>query len=145
EVSLRALVSTHAILGVAGGEFVSLTDPPRRWREAAAACRNVGVWPVLVGEADQKDTMLASPIILPDYSQVAPESAGDYFDGTEIDEMLALRIMTLTDAEKGEMAAVDGKARALLERVEGMTREQLLGLHGAVRGLRPVAGGDDHE
>jgi hydrogenase maturation protease len=145
EVSLRALVSTHAILGVAGGEFVSLTDPPGRWREAAAACRNIGVWPVLVGEAGRKDTMLASPIILPDYPQVAPESAGDYFDGTEIDEMLALRIMTLTDAEKGEMAAVDGKARALLERVEGMTREQLLGLHGAVRGLRPVAGGDDHE
>ena len=88
--------------------------------------------------------MLAAPIILPDYPLLAPECGGDYFDGTEIDEMLTLRIMTLTDAEKGDMAAVDERARGLLARVEGMEREQLLGLHGAVRGLRPVAEGDNH-
>jgi hypothetical protein len=144
EVSLRALVSAHAMFGVAGGEFVSLTDPPGRWREAAASCRNVGVWPVLVGEEGQTDTVLASPIILPDYPQVAPESAGNFFDGTEIDEMLTLRIMTLTDAEKGEMAAVDGRARDLLARVEGMARDQMLGLHGALRGLRPVPEEGEH-
>ena len=51
---LRSLVSTHAILGVRGGEFVSLLEPPEEWREAAAACRNVGVWPVLAGEEGQK-------------------------------------------------------------------------------------------
>jgi hypothetical protein len=100
---------------------------------------------VLVGEEERNDMVLASPIILPDYPQVAPESGGDFFDGTEIDEMLTLRIMTLTDAEKSEMAEVDGRARALLSRVEGMTPEQMIGLHGTIRGLRPVAGEARHE
>jgi hydrogenase maturation protease len=77
--------------------------------------------------------MLASPIILYDYPQVAPESPGDFFDGTEIDEMLTLRIMTLTDEEKGAMAAVDARARALLARTESMPSDQMLGLHGTMR------------
>jgi hypothetical protein len=144
EVSLRALVSAHAILGVSKGEFVSLTDPPECWREAAAKCRNAGVWPVLAGYETRRDTMLVSPIILPDFPRVAPESAGNFFDGTEIDEMLTLRIMTLTDAEKREMASVDARARDLLARVENTTRDQLLGLHGAVRGLLPDSEGSDH-
>src|SRR5262249_46652871 len=135
---LRSLIATHAILGVRQGEFVSLLDPPACWREAAAACRNLGTWPVLVGEPGQQDMMLASPIILYDYPQIAPESPGDFFDGAEIDEMLTLRVLTLTDEEKSSMSAVDDRARALLARVEGIAREQLLGLHGTVRGLRPV-------
>ncbi len=138
QAQLHALVSTHALLGVRGGEFVSLMDPPGRWRQAAADCRNVGTWPVLAGEEGQADTMLSSPIILYDYPRVAPESPGDFFDGTEIDEMLTLRIMTMTDDEKREMAAVDERAGALLARTEAMAREQLMGLHGTVRGLRPV-------
>jgi hydrogenase maturation protease len=141
---LRSLVSTHTILGACGGEFVSLMDPPECWRAAAAACRNVGTFPVLVGEDGRKDTLLSSPIILYDYPQLAPESPGDFFDGTEIDEMLALRIMTLTDEEKRAMAAVDDRAGALLARTEALAREQLLGLHGAVRGLRPLTGEGTH-
>jgi hypothetical protein len=116
-------------------------DPPEPRREAAAACRNVGAWPVLVGEEGQKDTMLSSPIILHDYPRVAPESPGDFFDGTEIDEMLSLRIMTLTDDEKGAVASVDERAGALLARTEALAREQLLGLHGTVRGPREVSAG----
>jgi hypothetical protein len=139
--SLSALVSTHAILGVEGGEFVSLMDPPGPWRGAAAACRNVGAWPVLVGEEGKDNMMLSSPIILYDYPQVAPESPGDFFDGAEIDEMLALRIMTLTDEEKGVMASVDERAGALLARTEALAREPLLTLHGTVRGLREVPEG----
>ncbi|HEX5270152.1 MAG TPA: hypothetical protein VFW33_06695 [Gemmataceae bacterium] len=138
EALLHAFVSTHAILGVRGGEFVSLLDPPEPWREAAAGCRNVGTWPVLAGEEGRRDMMLSSPIILYDYPQVAPESPGDFFDGTEIDEMLTLRILTMTDDEKRQMAAVDERAGALLARTEAMAREQLLGLHGTVRGLRPL-------
>jgi hypothetical protein len=136
EALLQALVSTHAILGVRQGEFVSLMDPPDRWREAAAGCRNVGTWPVLAGKEGRRDMMLSSPIILYDYPQVAPESPGDFFDGAEIDEMLVLRIMTMTDDEKCQMAAVDERAGALLARTEAMAREQMLGLHGMVRGLR---------
>jgi hydrogenase maturation protease len=144
EALLRSLVSTHALLGVRGGEFVSLLDPPPDCRGAAAACRNVGTWPVLVGEEGQKDTLLSSPIILYDYPQVAPESPGDFFDGTEIDEMLTLRILTLTDEEKRSMAAVDGRAGELLARTEAATREQLMALHGTVRGLRPAPGEGGH-
>jgi hydrogenase maturation protease len=136
---LRSLVSTHVLLGVERGALVSLFDPPDEWRDAAAECRNVGVWPVLVGEDGDRDTMLASPIILYDYPRIAPESPGDLFDGTEIDEILTLRILTLTDQEKRQAVVLDDKARALLARTEALAREQLLGLHGTVRGLRPVS------
>jgi hydrogenase maturation protease len=137
---LHSLVAAHSFLGVRGGEFVSLIDPPECCRDAAAGCRNVGVWPVLVGEDGSRDTMLSSPIILYDYPQIAPESAGDFFDATEIDEMLTLRIMTMTDDEKRDMAAVDGRAAALLAWTEARAREQLARLHGTMRDIRPGEG-----
>ncbi len=137
---LRALVSTHAILHVRQGGFVSLMDPPEEWREAAGGCKNVGTWPVLVGEEREKDTILSSPIILYDYPQVAAESPGSLFDGTEIDEILTLRILTLTDEEKKAAAALDGRVRDLLVRTESLPREDLVGMHGTMRGLSPVAG-----
>jgi len=135
---MHSLVSTHLILGVEGGEFISLLEPPAELQELAGQCRNVGAWPVLVGEPGQSDTLLASPIILYDYPQIAPESAGDLFDGTEIDEILSLRIMTLTDEEKREIRQSDERARQILERTESMPAEQFMKLHGAVRGLRPL-------
>ncbi|HXW91565.1 MAG TPA: hypothetical protein VEK33_13535 [Terriglobales bacterium] len=138
EALLRSLVSTHTIMGIADGAFVSAVDPPETLREIAAGCRSLGTWPVLVGEAGQRDTMLSSPIILYDYPQVAAESAGDLFDGTEIDEILLLRIMTLTDEEKREMRQSDERARELLERTEALPVEHLMKLHGVVRGLRPL-------
>jgi hypothetical protein len=139
EALLCCLVSTHTLLGVRGGAFVSLLDPPARWSEAAAACQNIGTWPVLIGaEGQTADTMLSSPIILYDYPQVAAESPGNFFDGTEIDEMLTLRILTLTDEEKLAMTAVDERARDLLLRTETMAEEQFRGLHGAIRAPRTL-------
>ncbi len=135
---MRSFASTHTILGVRGAQFASLLDPPDHLRDAAAGCRNTGSWPVLVGDEGMRDMMLASPIILYDYPQIAPESPGDLFDGTEIDEILTLRIMTMTEDEKREMGAADERARALLQRTELLGSEQLLGLHGAMRGLRPL-------
>ncbi len=135
---LCSLVSTHTVLGVQEGKFVSLIDPPEPVREFAASCKNVGTWPVLVGDEGQCDTVLSSPIILYDYPQIAPESAGDLFDGTEIDEILSLRIMTLTDDEKREMSQSDERAREMLARTETMPVEQLMKLHGVLRGLRPL-------
>ncbi len=126
---LRALASMHAILGILDGEFLSMIDPPDAWREIAAGCRNIGTWPVLVGEPEARDTMLSAPIILYDYPQVAPESPGDMFDATEIDEILTLRILTLTEDEKRAMSDVDDRARALLERTESLARAA----HGAAR------------
>jgi hypothetical protein len=135
---MQSMVSTHLVLGIGAGEFVSLLEPPAELQSFAAECRNVGVWPVLVGEQGIRDTLLASPIILYDYPQIAPESAGDLFDGTEIDEILSLRIMTLTDEEKREVRASDERARQILERTENMPAEQFMKLHGVVRGMRPL-------
>ena len=139
EALMRSLVSTHTILAVreGSGEFVSLLEPPEALREIVASCRNTGTWPVMVGEEGARDCMLSSPIILYDYPQIAPESAGDLFDGTEIDEILTLRIMTLTDEEKREMRGVDERARQLLERTETLPAEQLMKLHGAMRAISP--------
>ena len=121
EIQLRTLTSTHTILGLRNAEFVSLLDPPAELKDAAAACNNQGTWPVLAGEPGEKDILLSSPIILYDYPQVAPESPGDLFDSTEIDEILSLRILAMTDEEKREMAAADERGRALLERTEALT------------------------
>src|SRR5262249_19580321 len=135
---MQSMVSTHLVLGIDAGEFVSLLEPPIELQPSAAECRNVGVWPVLVGDPGDHHTLLASPIILYDYPQIAPESAGDLFDGTEIDEILSLRIMTLTDEEKKEVRESDDRARQILERTEDMPAEQFMKLHGIVRGLRPL-------
>jgi hypothetical protein len=129
----RTLCSTHAILRARSGGFVSLTDPPDGLREAAAGCRNDGVWPVLVGEPPDRSTILAAPIILDDYPRVAPESPGDLFDGGEIDQLLTLNILSLSDEEKAEMRESDPRAREILERTEALSDEELIRLHGAIR------------
>ncbi len=130
-----SLASAHTILAVERGEFLSLLDPPAECSDLAAACKNIGTWPVLVGDA--AETMLSSPIILYDHPQIAPESAGNLFDSTEIDEILSLRILTLTDEEKREMWRSDDRTREILERTENMPDEQFMKLHGVLRGLTP--------
>lgn len=133
---LAALVSTHVILHVENGEFLSMFDPPADARAAVRDCRNTGLWPVLVGEEQDRDAMLAAPIILYDHPRIAPESAGDFFDGTEIDEMLALRVLTLTDDERRELREGDDRARRILERTESLTDDHLRKLHGVLRRRR---------
>jgi hypothetical protein len=129
----RSFCSTHAVLRLQRGAFHSLADPPAALAAEAAACRNEGLWPVLVGPDGDRGTVLASPIILDDHPQVAPESPGDLFDGGEIDQMLVLNILGMTDEEKAEMRASDPRAREILERTEGLSQEELMALHGAVR------------
>jgi hypothetical protein len=127
----RTFCSTHMLLRARpGGAFVSLTDPPEDLAAEAAACRNAGCWPVLLGESGTSDTMLASPIILEDHPRIAPESPGDMFDGGEIDQLLVLNILALTDEEQAEMAASDPRAAEILRRVQGLGPEQLMALHG---------------
>jgi hypothetical protein len=133
----RTFCSTHTVLAAAGGgAFVSLTDPPEVLRAHAAECRNVGTWPVLVGEPGERHMLLSSPIILEDHPRIAPESPGDMFDGAEIDQLLRLSILSLTDEEKAEMRATDPRAREILERTEALTSEELMRLHGSVRDLQ---------
>ena len=105
----------------------SLLDPPEWARQAVTSCMNLHTWPVLVGEEEERDVMLSSPIILYDYPQVAPESPGEMFDATEIDEILALRTMTLTDDEKAEARATDSQAAAIIDRVDTLPPRSSIG------------------
>jgi hydrogenase maturation protease len=135
---LSSLLSAHSILTIRGGEFISLLDPPDQLGEAVSNCRNVGNFPVLVGNEGERDMLLCSPILLYDYPQIAPESGGDFYDSTEMDEMLTLRVMTLTDEEKDEMRRADDHVRDLLQRTEQSARDQLMRTHGTIRSMRPV-------
>jgi hypothetical protein len=139
-----SFVSAHLLLGITGGEFVSLLDPAEAYGASVATCSNLGVFPVLVGEEPERSMMFCSPIILYDYPKIAPESAGDFFDGTEMDEMLTLRVLTLTDAEKQEMQNGDPRARRILERTEALTNDAMLKAHGIIRELRDIRG-DAHD
>ncbi|HEX5511601.1 MAG TPA: hypothetical protein VFX41_07775 [Actinomycetales bacterium] len=147
EVALRySMMATHTLLAVEHGRFVSLLDPPVWAQAAAKECRNVRTFPVLAGDPEARDMVLSSPIILYDYPQVAPESPGDLHDAAEIDEILSLRTLTLTDDEKREARATDARAREIVDRVDAMPPEVMERLHGAVRSLRPArAPGDRTE
>ena len=138
----RALVAVHMIITLSGGTFVSMTDPPEWAAPAVGECENAGCWPVLAGPAGQRNIMLASPIILPDHPEVAKESPGELFDGTEIDEILTLRTLALTDEEKDAARATDPRAAALIDRVESLDAAALQRLHGTIRGWQgaPPAG-----
>jgi hypothetical protein len=139
EALRRALIATHTLLGGDGVEFVSLIDPPAGLEATVRACRNEFTFPVLGGEAgDSGPVLLSAPIILPDHPQVAPESPGDLHDAAEIDEILTLRTMLLTDEEKREARATDPRAAAILDRVDTMPQEVFERLHGAVRSLTPA-------
>ena len=137
---MRTFASTHTILHITDGAFLSMIDPPGAYAPAAALCRNLGAWPILVGDEAKKerDTLVSSPIILYDYPKIAPESPGDLFDAAEIDEILTLRIQTLTDEEKREMREVDAQARRILERTESLPNADLLKMHGVMRGAENV-------
>ncbi|MFJ4537264.1 hypothetical protein ACIP39_15050 [Streptomyces tibetensis] len=140
EALRRALIATHTLVGGDGVEFVSLIDPPADLHAPVRACRNEFTFPVLGGEAgDTGRVLLSAPIILPDHPQVAPESPGDLHDAAEIDEILTLRTMLLTDEEKREARATDPRAAAILDRVDTMPQEVFERLHGAVRSLTPSA------
>lgn len=129
----RSLIGAHTLLAVRGGAFVSLLDPPPEAAAAVASCANQHTWPVLAGEAPGRGVVLSSPIILYDYPAVAPESQGDLCDSTEIDEILTLRVMTLTEDEKREARGTDERARQIIERSDAIPPDVLERLHGAVR------------
>jgi len=140
-VLFQSFISTHTILQVRQGSFISLLEPAEELQTFVNGCQNVRTWPVLVGNNGARNAILSSPIILYDYPQIAPESPGPLFDGSEIDEILSLRILTLTDEEKEQMRQ-DEHTREILERTEALTPEQFMKLHGTIRDLRPISEGE---
>ena len=135
-----ALVAAHMIIGLHGGAFISMTDPPEWARPEVQACENIGCWPVLAGADGGRQVMLSTPIILYDHPELAPESPGDLYDGTEIDEILSLRTLALSDAEKQEARATDPRAAALIDRVEALGPDDFDRMHGTIRSPRVVSG-----
>jgi hypothetical protein len=119
-------ISTHAILSVVNAEFVSLLEFAEEFESEVKQLQQKSLFPVLI----EKNIMLASPIILYDYPDIAPESVGEFYDSTEIDELLTLRVLTMTDAEKSEAAALDSRAKKILQQAE---KTELMNLHGVWR------------
>ncbi|MEW2546414.1 hypothetical protein AB0910_11660 [Streptomyces sp. NPDC047002] len=141
DAAIRAsLVGTHLLLRAEGADFVSLVDPPPEAASAAAACRGHRSWPVLAGPKGSKDTVLCAPIILYDHPEIAEQSPGALFDSTEIDEILTLRVMTMTEEEKAEARATDPRAREVIDRCDALSPAQLQRLHGVVRDPHAPAG-----
>jgi len=136
EILRHSLVAVHIMMALEGAGFVSMLDPPADAAAAVGGCVNDGAFPVLVGS---DDVVLSSPIILYDHPEVAPESPGDLYDATEIDEILALRILTLTDEEKAEARGTDPRSAAIIDRCDTMGPEAWERLHGAVRTIGPAA------
>jgi len=123
EALRHALLSTHVVLRIAGGRFVSPLD--------ATGCENVNTWPVLATPED--DAVLAAAIVLPDHPEIAPESRGSLFDATEIEEALLLHVHTLSDAEREQIADQDPAVREMIARAAAATPEDLMRLHGRLR------------
>ena len=128
-----AFISAHAVLAAQHGRFHSMIDPPETLRSLAAQCRNIGMWPVLVGPEDSDECMLSCAIILYDYPKIAPESRGDSYDATEIDELLTLSVQTLSEPEKEAMRREGASVQTILERSERLSHEELFNLHATMR------------
>ena len=129
----QKFISVHLIMTVENAEFISLLEYESEFEAEVKALQQKSLFPVLV----EKNTMLASPIILYDFPKVAPESGGDFFDATEIDEILTLRILTMTDEEKREAMSLDKRAKKIFELAE---KTQLMDLHGVFRDELPGIG-----
>jgi len=128
-----SLIGTHVIAEVVGGEFISLLDPPDRAAAAAAGCHQHRCFPVLAGPPDDTGLLLVSPIILYDHPEIAEQSEGALYDSTEIDEILTLRVMTMTDDEKAQARATDPLAAQIIDRCDAMSPEAMQRLHGVLR------------
>jgi hypothetical protein len=138
-----SLIGTHVIGEVVGGEFVSLLEPPDSAAGPVSRCARHRCFPVLAGRPGERDLLLISPIILYDHPEIAEQSEGALFDSTEIDEILTLRVMTMTDEEKAQARATDPLAAELIDRCDSMSPDAMQQLHGILR--NPHALGVEHE
>jgi hypothetical protein len=133
DATARSLLGTHLIAETIGGQFVSLLEPPPAAADAASRCARHRCFPVLAGPPGATDLLLISPIILYDHPEIAEQSPGTLYDATEIDELLTLRVMTMTDEEKAAARATDPRAAQIIDRCDAMPAEAMAGMHGVLR------------
>ncbi|MGV0049722.1 hypothetical protein ACRU43_10870 [Mycobacterium colombiense] len=142
-VIARSMIGTHLIAEVVGGRFISLLEPPQAATDAVSRCARHRCFPVLAGPQGTDDMLLISPIILYDHPEVAEQSDTALYDCTEIDEILTLRVMTMTDDEKAQARATDPRAARIIDECDAMSPEAMARLHGVLRdphGLNVSAG-----
>ena len=82
--------------------------------------------------------MLGAAIVLPDHPQIAPESRGNLFDNTEIEEALLLHVQALSDGERAEIEEQDPAVREMIERARPSRPRSSMRLHGRVELRDPV-------
>ncbi len=135
ESLIHSLLSTHLVARVTNGRFASPSAPSEHTATAVMTCYAVNTFPVLA--ADDDSVMLGAAIILPDHPQIAPESKGNLFDSTEIEEALRLHLLALSDGEREELKEHDPALREMLERAIASAPHDLTGLHGRVTVSEP--------
>jgi hypothetical protein len=128
EALVASLLSTHVVVETSSGRFASPLEREGPAGEAVAASKSINTFPVLASPGD--DAILAATIVLPDHPRMAPESLGNLFDNTEIEEALLLHVKALSEGERDAIAAQDPAVRKMVERAERTTPEQMLALHG---------------
>lgn len=131
DILSQSFLSTHTILQTKNGEFISQQNPPEKWRAAMEENKNINTWPILIDE--NNTTLLASPIILYDYPRINPQSSGDLFDSTEIEEALLLHVGVLSDDEKKRIARSDEKLQTMLNKVSQITPEEFINFHSRLK------------
>jgi hypothetical protein len=140
EALRHSLISTHVVLRAHGGSFVSPLE---------SGLASVNTYPVLASEAD--DVIVGAAIVLPDHPRLAPESLGSLFDATEIEEALMLHVKVLSDEERAAIDQGDATVRAMIERAESASSDEMLALHGRMSlappepsaGVRDPSRGED--
>ncbi|ORA13114.1 hypothetical protein BST14_15835 [Mycobacterium arosiense ATCC BAA-1401 = DSM 45069] len=133
DAAARSMIGTHVMAEVVGGRFISLLEPPPTATDAVSRCAQHRCFPVLAGPPGTDDILLISPIILYDHPEVAEQSDTALYDCTEIDEILTLRVMTMTDDEKAQARATDPRAARIIDECDAMSPEAMARLHGVLR------------
>jgi hypothetical protein len=135
EALRHSLVSTHPLLEVDGGSFVSPLEREGAEGDAALVSEPVNTFPVLLGENDL--AVLGAAIVLPDHPELAPESLGSLFDNTEIEEALLLHVHALSDEEREQISSQDPAVQEMIERAASTTSEDIMNLHGRLTYTEP--------
>jgi hypothetical protein len=125
----ESLISVHVLVEVSGGRFVSPLEAGRQ---------SLNIWPVLADDADA--TILGAAIVLPDHPKIAPQSHGNLFDNTEIEEALVLHVHTLTDSEREAALSRDRIVGDMLERALALGPEEIMALHSGLTDVVPAGG-----
>ena len=141
EALRSSLISTHVVVETSSGRFISPLERDGAAGQAVADSKSVNSFPVLASEDDR--AIMGAAIVLPDHPKMAPESLGNLFDNTEIEEALILHVKALSDGERAEIEKQDPAVRDMIARADEVTDEDLMRLHGLMKPTDILNGMED--